>query len=273
MRSVNNTQTLPKATCGMRDSPLYSLPPELRNNIWKLVFDGLWNDVDIRPFRAALHPRLADPHARLALLLACKRINSEAQGFAWQNAVGAVGNERRRDRSDRASDLEDMAKDAAGLMKPILSRSGPRLASIVELTINNGGVLACVWDGRAASSCHDPGIAHATAALLPYLRNLRTLDITDSMAYRYHRLALLSPPQFLDSKLRDYRAAREQLPELHLRLSCVTKIIVKNPSYRSMVEESFLWLIQGHHLTNVAWGMVWDLDDDVLDSGEVEETD
>ncbi|KAK6439238.1 hypothetical protein LTR95_004553 [Oleoguttula sp. CCFEE 5521] len=271
-RSVDNVkQSLSNRVCGMQDSPLHLLPPELRNSIWELVFDGLWDDIVIRPFRAALHPRLASPHPRLALLLVCKRINDEAQSFAWRNVAAAVGYERRMDWSDRDSDLEHTAEDAARLVVPILSNSGPRLASIVELTINHGGVLACVWDDWGASSCHDPAIAHATAILLHHLTSIRALEIHDPMAYRYHELALGSSPQQLNSGDRDYRVAREQLSELHLHLPGVTQVVIKYLPYGPGVTRPFVWQIEGRQFTHQASGTVWDFDDDVLDWGKVGE--
>ncbi|OQO06326.1 hypothetical protein B0A48_08915 [Cryoendolithus antarcticus] len=77
---------------GMRNSSLHTLPAELRNHIWELVFDNLWETTTIALSRTERH--LGGSH-NFAPLLTCKQINREAYGFAWRDVKASVGRDDR----------------------------------------------------------------------------------------------------------------------------------------------------------------------------------
>nr|OQO20022.1 hypothetical protein B0A51_13842 [Rachicladosporium sp. CCFEE 5018] len=121
---------------GMRNSSLHTLPAELRNHIWELVFDNLWETTTIALSRTERH--LGGSH-NFALLLTCKQVNREAHGFAWRDVKASVG------RDDRPilnlEDVQSTFEDVEENLKLFGSQLGFKVKKISELMCHHKGML------------------------------------------------------------------------------------------------------------------------------------
>ncbi|KAK6435907.1 hypothetical protein LTR95_007909 [Oleoguttula sp. CCFEE 5521] len=90
---------------GMVESPFARLPAELRNEIWEVIFAGVWDDITLKIFRNPCYDILAPysgGHPRLALLQTCQQVRRAASDFAWTNVRAVL------DCDDPALDCPDI---------------------------------------------------------------------------------------------------------------------------------------------------------------------
>nr|OQO23774.1 hypothetical protein B0A51_10156 [Rachicladosporium sp. CCFEE 5018] len=195
---------------GMRNSSLHTLPAELRNHIWELVFDNLWETTTIALLRTEIH--LGGSH-NLALLLTCKQVNREAHGFAWRDVKASVGQDNRP--LVNLEDVQSTFEDVEENLKLFGSQLGSKVKKISELMCHHKGMLNALANFHWNESVR-PEASHALLAFLPQLACLRRVTIVDPETYRTFDRAL-HPANISDASVASlYRnSARSYLSRFH----------------------------------------------------------
>ncbi|OQO04183.1 hypothetical protein B0A48_10793 [Cryoendolithus antarcticus] len=177
---VNEMQGLVGHECGMHLSPLNTIPPELRDSIWELIFDDLWETTKLDLLS---NRKCAGGHKNLALLLTCRLIYEEAGGVAWANVKATIGDEEDsvgcpRDGDPTLEDIISAREEVKAHLDLLVSQLGPKLGGVSELVCRHEGVLrllkgAC-WKDVRVSEPSSPLLD-----FLPQLTGIRQVSLSD----------------------------------------------------------------------------------------------
>ncbi|KAK6439147.1 hypothetical protein LTR95_004640 [Oleoguttula sp. CCFEE 5521] len=234
----------PVTPCGMRDSPPFTLPPELRNNVWELVFAGMWDDMVIPPL--VIQPR--EPHPRLALLLTCKRIFDKAEGFAWQGVRATIDN--KKPTLDHATDRPPLSKiqkahwltSTDDFVQQVFKEVGTRLDAIVQLD-SEFDRMRDIFIERSNGDRDGGALKYAVKLLSSRLTGLQRIQIVDDVLHLTHMA-------------RGVHNTQDHLGRLHALFPSANRVEIHNTPKAGTVRDK--WQISSERFAHVDSGTVWE---------------
>nr|OQO02723.1 hypothetical protein B0A51_18032 [Rachicladosporium sp. CCFEE 5018] len=162
---------------GMSSSPFAKLPTELRNNIWELVFSGLWDITHINLLQDLHRNRPAEYQADTLISLSCSPASRSAS---------------KQEISPGKTNKPRLGEQFANEPHRIRAEYGRRHHRITTLEVGDpydgliGQLLALARGGTSAVKPCVERADRVVEAVLRSLTGLRELTVHDTSTDRYH---------------------------------------------------------------------------------------